>query len=185
MTALRVLLPALLAMLLLAPAPAQAQVWRDRDVPMRVVANLDIERYLGLWYEVARFPNRFERGCVGVTAEYGRLPDGRISVRNICREERLDGPVRSIEGTARVEGPGRLSVNFVAWLPFARGPYWVLHVDPDYGMAVVGAPSGRTGWVLSRTPAMSNDRWARARAVLTANGYDIARLEIVPQAPVR
>lgn len=169
------------ALALFCGTQAGAQPYRDRSVPMGVVAALDLERYLGLWYEIARFPNRFERGCVAVTAEYGALPDGRISVRNSCRKEALDGPLQVAEGTARVEGPGRLSVNFVAWLPFARGNYWVLHVEPDYSMAVVGEPTGRTGWVLARNPRISDRMYDRALAVLARNGYDTDQLYLVPQ----
>jgi len=84
-------------------------------------------------------------------------------------------------GTARVEGPGRLSVTFVPWLPFARGAYWVLHLEPDYSMAVVGSPKGRTGWILARSPQISPEVRARAEVALALNGYDINRLEDVLQ----
>lgn len=173
---------ALLAAALLAmTAPAQAAEYRDRSVPMSVVSNLDLSRYLGKWYEIARFPNRFERGCVGVTAEYSLKPSGDIRVLNTCRQGALDGPVEQADGSARVEAPGRLSVTFVPWLPFARGDYWVLYVDPAYSVAVVGAPKGTTGWILSRTPRLSAAKRAKAEDILIKNGYDISQLEDVLQ----
>ncbi len=170
----------LLALFLASAAPAAAQ-YRDRAVQMGVVSNLDLNRYAGRWYEIARFPNRFERGCVGVTADYALLPDGRVSVVNTCVEGALGGPVKRIEGRATVAGPGRLRVNFVSWLPFAAGDYWVLDVTSDYGVAVVGEPSGSTGWILARRPRIAEAQKARALAVLARNGYDTGRLDWVLQ----
>lgn len=164
-----------------ASAPAQAASYRDSSKPMGVVTNLDLERYLGKWFEIARFPNRFERGCAGVTAEYGRNPDGTISVRNTCRKGTLTGPIKVAEGTARVVGPGKLIVNFVRWLPFAKGDYWVLYVDPAYSVAVVGEPSGKTGWILARSPQLAAAAYETAISVLQAAGYDTSRLELVAQ----
>lgn len=160
-----------------APRLGFIQGYRDTDVPIGSKADLDIGRYLGLWYEIARFPVPFEAGCVGVTAEYGPISDSVISVRNTCR--RPDGSVRSvIEGQAEVVGPGRLKVRFDS-VPFLRGDYWVLWVDEGYHTAVVGAPGGRSGWILNRTPTIPADRLDAARQVLDFNGYDVDRLEMV------
>ncbi|PRY23122.1 apolipoprotein D and lipocalin family protein [Aliiruegeria haliotis] len=160
-------------------APAMAERYRDRDVEMIPVSQLDLERYLGKWYEIARFPNRFEKGCEGVTAEYALRDDGKISVLNTCRIGAPDGEVKTADGQAKVVGPGKLSVTFVPWLPFARGDYWVLHVDEDYTLAVVGAPRGTTGWILARSPSISDEARATAEEVLRRNGYDPARLRDV------
>ena len=162
-----------------APTLAASEVYRDRYVPMTSIAELDVERYTGRWYEIARFPNRFERGCEAVTADYELREDGQISVTNTCREGSPDGPRKVAEGVARVEAPGRLSVSFVPWLPFARGDYWVLYVDEDYQLAVVGAPKGSTGWILARSPTISDAERQAAEAVLTRNGYDVSRLSDV------
>lgn len=170
-----------LAILTALTAPAGAASYRDTSAPIGVVTNLDLTRYLGKWYEIARFPNRFERGCQGVTAEYTARDDGKIGVRNTCREGAPDGPARVAEGSARVEGPGRLSVNFVPWLPFARGDYWVLYVDAGYSFAVVGEPSGKTGWVLARTAELAPAKWQKALSVLAAAGYDSSKIERVAQ----
>jgi len=152
------------------PAP---KTYRDLARPMLTVA-VDIDRYLGLWYEIARFPNRFERGCRDVTAEYGRRPDGTLSVTNRCRR---GARTETARGRAEVLAPGKLAVTFVAWLPFTRGDYWVLHVAEDYSLAVVGEPSGRSGWILARRPDIAPEAWDKAISVLAAVGYDTDRLE--------
>jgi len=179
---MRSLFKALSVILLVALAlPASAAQYRDTSVPMTVEGALDLNRYLGKWYEIARFPNRFERGCVGVTAEYSMRSDGDVRVVNTCREGTLDGKITVADGSARVEAPGRLSVTFVPWLPFARGDYWVLFVALDYSMAVVGNPKGTTGWILARTPQISAKQRALAESILSINGYDISKLEDVLQ----
>ncbi len=159
-------------------APLEAR-YRDRSQPMDVVEALDIERYLGRWYEIARFPNRFELGCVGVTADYALRDDGKISVVNTCRKGSLDGPVEAAEGVARIIAPGKLEVSFVPWLPFASGDYWVLYVDPAYSIAVVGEPKGRTGWILARDTAVPKAEYDKAVSVLETMGYDTSQLQLV------
>ena len=178
---LRAALTTAVMVLMMAAGAARAEKYRDRTVPMVAVRDLDISRYMGRWYEIARFPNRFEKGCVGVTADYALLDDGKVSVLNSCRQGTLGGPVRSATGKARIKGPGKLSVGFVPWLPFVRGDYWVLYVGPDFDLAVIGAPKGTTGWILARKPQIEPEDRARAEAVLRTNGYDIAKLVGVAQ----
>jgi len=167
-----------------APLPGEktggfGEVYRDLDVPISSVALFDAARYLGVWYEVARFPVVFERGCAGVTAEYQMLDDNRISVLNTCRD--LDGNVASeILGEAEIVGPARLKVSFPS-VPFGASDYWVLWVDEGYRTAVVGAPNGKSGWILNRDPQIPADRLQAARDVLDFNGYDLERLMEVPQ----
>ncbi|MEY8800358.1 lipocalin family protein [Leisingera sp. XS_AS12] len=166
------------------PSASMAEGYRDTDVPMAVETGLDLSRYLGKWYEIARFPNDFEKGCEGVTAEYSALPEGRIKVVNTCRKGAPDGPAESAEGKARVVAPGILEVNFVPWLsflPFTWGDYWVLDVDDDYRVAVVGTPNGKQGWILARSPEISAEQLSEAKSVLRGNGYDIRALKMVPQ----
>lgn len=154
-------------------------VYRDTQAPIASKAVFDPARYLGVWHEVARFPVPFEAGCYGVTAEYGLRDDGLLSVLNICRN--ADGSEKSrIVGTAEIVGPGRLKVRFAS-VPLVAADYWVLWTDEDYRTAVVGAPDGRSGWILNREPAIRADRLAAARDVLAFNGYDLSRLEEVTQ----
>jgi len=172
---------ATLACLALVATPATAQLHGDQNAPISTVPDLDINRYTGLWYEIARYPNRFERNCYAVTAEYALNDNGTIAVLNTCREGAVDGPVDVAEGRARIEGPGQLSVNFVRFLPFIRGDYYVLDITDDYSLAVVGEPGRNYGWILARAPQISDTEFARATATLERNGYDLSALERVPQ----
>lgn len=171
---------AFVATLLLAACAPPA---RDAAVGMSVVQSVDLPRYMGRWYEIARIPNSFEKGCAGVTADYALQDNGTIRVVNSCREGEVDGRLRQVVGEARVVAPGKLKVGFVKWLPFAEGDYWLLDLAPDYSIAVVGAPEGNFGWILARTPAISAKALQAAVAVMAANGYDTDRLELVKQGP--
>lgn len=157
--------------------------YRDTDVAMVTEEPVDLSRYMGRWYEIARFPNSFEEGCVGVTADYALNDDGSVRVVNSCRQGSLSGPVETAEGRAvKANAAGdRLKVSFVPWLPFAAGDYWILDVTDDYQVAVVGNPAGTTGWILARTPQLGDARRAAAEDVLRRNGYDTKRLIAVQQ----
>ena len=161
------------------PVGSLFEVYRDTDVQIASKALFEPEKYLGRWYEIARFPVPFERGCAGVTAVYGQGEGGRLTVLNTCRD--LQGEVTAeIRGFADVVGPGRLEVTFPT-LPFGAADYWVLWTDDGYRTAVVGAPDGRSGWILNREPTIPADRLTAAREVLDFNGYDLSRLVNVPQ----
>ena len=143
--------------------------WRDPAVAIASKADFDPARYAGRWYEVARFPVPFQSGCAGAVAEYGPPAGGVLALRNTCL--RADGtPGATIAGSARVTGPGRLSVR-LAGVPLVA-PYWVLWVDEGYRTAVVGQPDGRAGWILNRDPDIPADRLRAALEVLAFNGYD-------------
>ena len=168
-----------LAALLLLSGCGFLTEYRDTSVPMTVQADFDVSRYTGIWHEVARFPVTFQRGCVGVTAEYQPRPDGRVSVLNICRNP--DGSEDSrIYGSAEPVAPAKLLVRFPT-VPFVASDYWVLWVDDSYETAVVGAPNGRSGWILHRSPQIPADKLATARDVLRENGYDLSQLEIMDE----
>ncbi|MBB4013372.1 lipocalin family protein [Niveibacterium umoris] len=156
--------------LILAPTARAAE-------PPPVVSQVDLTRYAGLWYEIASFPNFFQRGCVATTAEYG-LREGGVSVKNRCRKDTLDGEWKQSEGRARVVAPGKLKVSFF-W-PF-EGDYWVLALDPDYRWALVGGPGRDYLWVLSRTPQMADATYAEITARAAALGYDLSQLRRTPQ----
>jgi apolipoprotein D and lipocalin family protein len=138
---------------------------------------VDVQRYAGLWYELGRYENGFERNCEAVTARYALREDGEVSVLNTCRRGGVDGPESRSEGRARIvedSGGARLKVSFFG--PFYVGDYWVLDRADDYAWSIVGEPSGRYLWLLSRTP----DPDARTRALITerarALGYDMDRV---------
>jgi len=151
--------------------------YRDTSVPITTKALFSPERYAGTWFEIARFPVSFQKGCTNTTATYALRDTGDLAVLNRCL---VDGVEKQIEGTASITGPGRLEVLFQG-VPFVKAPYWVLWVDEDYQTAVVGVPSGRAGWILNRTPTLRADRLQAAREILDFNGYDLSQLEMTPQ----
>jgi apolipoprotein D and lipocalin family protein len=176
------ILPVLLALGLAACAGGTS--YRDTSQPIASMAQVDLTHYAGRWYEIARFPVWFQEGCVGVTAEYALRDDGRVDVLNTCRQGALDGPVETANAVARAvdETNARLKVNFAPLLP-VEGDYWILYVDPDYELAVVGSPGGTGSWILARSPTIPPARLADARAVLADNGYDVEALTLTPQPP--
>jgi len=146
------------------------------QLPLQTVERVDLVRYVGTWYEIASYPHRFQKGCVASRAIYSLRDDGQIAVRNECRQGALDGPLRAVEGRARVVDPAsnaRLKVTFF-W-PF-WGAYWIIDLDTDYRWAVVGHPSRNYLWILSRTPTMEEAVYEQIVARLSAQGYDPARL---------
>lgn len=163
----------LLLPLALLAACVQPPVNRQASDPLPV-AQVDLTKYLGLWHEAARLPNQFERDCVSATAEYGRRPDGLISVRNVCTQ--ADGKKRDIVGRARPVGAadeGKLKVSFFG--PF-WADYWVLEHADDYAWSIVGEPGGRYLWLLTRAEALSAEDRAVFEARLRALGYDTSKL---------
>jgi apolipoprotein D and lipocalin family protein len=150
--------------------------------PLETVATVELDRYLGRWYEIASYPAWFQRGCTATTAEYSRRPDGAIRVVNSCRKGSLDGRVKVAEGKATVADPtsnARLKVSFF-W-PFA-GDYWIIDLDPEYRWAVVGEPRRNYLWILSRTPAMDEATYQAIVSRLPDRGYDPGRLHRTLQA---
>jgi len=145
--------------------------------PLQTVAKVDVQRYLGTWYEIASFPHRFQKGCVATSAVYSLRDDGQLEVVNECHQETLTGPLKSVHGRARVVDPvtsARLEVTFF-W-PF-WGDYWVIDLDPDYRWVVVGHPSRNYLWILSRTRTLDESLYERIVARLPAQGYDPVRLQ--------
>ncbi len=145
--------------------------------PLQVVPSVDLGRYMGKWYEIAHLPVRFERDCTGdITAEYTLRKDGKVTVVNSCRK--TGGHVKSVKGTARVANPTtgpntKLKVTFF-W-PFS-GDYWIIDLSPDYEWAVVGAPTRKNLWILSRRPHMDDALYERILGRATQRGYDVRPL---------
>lgn len=138
--------------------------------------SVDIDRYLGKWYEIARYEQGFQKGCEGVTADYTLRDDGKISVVNSCRKE--DGKITTANGRAKiVDDPtgAKLKVSFFG--PF-YGDYWVLDRADDYSWAIVGEPAGRYLWLLSRTPDLSASDQAALYSRAAMMGYDTSYLRL-------
>ena len=147
--------------------------YRDETKPITTVAAVDLERYAGTWYEIARYEQTFQRGCTNVTATYGLRDDGAVSVTNRCvkndKESVAEGVARPVPDTANA----KLRVRFApAWIPFAEGDYWVLALDEDYTRALVGAPSGQYLWLLSRQPDPPQADVDALLAAAVANGFN-------------
>jgi len=149
------------------------------------VANIELERYAGRWYEVARLPNRFERDCAGdITAAYALRPDQKIDVLNQCRLS--DGSFKSARGIARSadsQSALRLEVRFApAWLgvfPFVWGDYWIIDLAEDYGWSMVGSPDKRNLWLLSRQPVLDDAQMARLLEKAKALGFGTEKIVYV------
>jgi apolipoprotein D and lipocalin family protein len=150
---------------------------------------VDLARYAGRWYEIARLPNRFQEQCAGdVAATYTVLPGGRVRVVNECRKR--DGQTTRVEGVARRADekgpPSRLKVRFapavLSFLPLVWGDYWILELDRDYRYAVVGDPSRKYLWILSRTPVMDAAAYESLVAAASRLGFETARLARTPQS---
>jgi apolipoprotein D and lipocalin family protein len=157
----------------------------DRLPPPDTVPRVDLNRYLGSWYEIAGIPNRFQKHCrTNTMARYARRDDGRIEVINRCRDAKGDTDVA--QGVARIvdsRSNAKLEVSFVSlfgWQLF-WGDYWILDLAPDYAYAIVGTPDRRYGWILSRTPALDADSRKRIDARLRAAGYDPGAFVDTPQ----
>jgi len=144
--------------------------------PLRTVPWVDLERYAGVWYEIARLPNRYEKDCVAnVTATYTLRPDGQVEVLNQCQT--ASGRVKRSQGVARVVDPAtnaKLKVTFF-W-PFA-GDYWILELGTQYEYAVVGEPERNYLWSLSRNPQMQEEVYQELLQRAAAHGYDTQRVQ--------
>ncbi|NLE59898.1 MAG: lipocalin family protein [Planctomycetes bacterium] len=150
--------------------------------PLDVVESVDLTRYAGKWYEIASYPTPFQAGCTGTTAEYTLRDDGKVTVVNTCNTGALDGPVDRIEGSARVPDPEVSAKLKVSFFPLFEADYWIIDLGPDYEYAVVGEPSRRFLWILSRTPTMDEAVYEEIISRLPEKGYDPDRLVRTLQA---
>ncbi len=172
-------------LLALLAACAKPPINRAQDaLPLQTVRDVDLDRYLGRWYEIARLPNRFEENCDGVTADYSLRDDGMIKVVNTCRLGAPDGDIKTANGKARIVDEStnaKLKVSFFG--PF-YGDYWIIDLAEDYSLSIVGEPAGRYLWVLARTPEISEDVKNDVIEKLNALGYDASKLYFTKQPPV-
>ena len=151
--------------------------------PVKSIAELDISRYMGTWYEIAKLPNWFQRKCIqGTQAQYKILGPQKIEVTNKCNT--ATGEEIKAVGVARPNSSGqvaqlevRFAPDWTAWLPLVWGTYWVLDLDPDYQLAAVGDPTRSYLWILSRSPVVSGTQYESLLQRLKVMGFDITKLE--------
>lgn len=152
----------------------------------QAVPSVDLTRYAGKWYEVARLPMFFQRNCASdVTATYTLKPSGAVEVNNQCIGK--DGkPMQSIgEATKDGDSGSQLKVTFLPkglrWSPIGKADYWVLALDDGYQNALVGTPDNKYLWLLSRTPTMSDSVYQQYVSIAKQQGYDVSKLQKTPQ----
>ncbi|MDS7598373.1 lipocalin family protein [Agrobacterium tumefaciens] len=140
------------------------------------VKPVEIDRYVGHWFELARYENQFERDCEAVTADYSLRKDGMVHVLNTCREGAINGKRKESKGRAKIvtdSGNAKLKVSFFG--PF-YGDYWILDRAADYSWSIVGEPSGRYLWILTRTPKPTKTTRSMLVEKAKALGYDVDML---------
>lgn len=166
--------------------------------PLQAVPSVDLGRYQGRWYQIAYYPNTFQKQCASnTTADYLLQANGQVQVTNACLKP--DGTPSQAVGAARVKqprlfgipvGPGttsKLEVRFapgwLSWVPGVWAPYWVIQLADDYRYSVVGEPSRTYLWILSRTPKLDEQDRAIINGLLQQQGYDPTKLQEEPQNP--
>jgi apolipoprotein D and lipocalin family protein len=151
------------------------------------VSQVDIQRYAGRWYEIARLPMPFQKADEAAIAEYGLNADGTVSVNNTAT--RPDGTQHGIRGYAKVLNPPantKLAVRFSTWfgplIPVPKeGNYWILYVDDHYREAIVGTPNRKYLWLLARSPKIPDARFTALLAKAKLLGFDVSRIVIDPR----
>lgn len=163
---------------------AMAEVKESKDIPT-TVASVDLNRYTGLWYEIARLPNRFQKKCVrNTTASYRLLPDAKIEVVNRCFQ--ADGKADEVKGIAKVVDTvsnSKLKVSFFRPLGISLfwGDYWIIGLGENYEYAVVGTPNRKYGWILARQSRLEPAQLDKIFELLQQQGYHPADFVMTPQ----
>ena len=155
--------------------------------PVQTIASLDVPRYMGTWFELAKFPNVFQRKCVSNTrAVYTLNVDNTVQVLNRCRIQ--DGSTIEALGQAKQMGNAtspvlkvRFAPEWLGWLPLVWGDYWVIDLDDQYQLAAVSDAKREYLWVLSRSPKIDQTRYAALLQRLKQQGFDVDKLQVTPQ----
>lgn len=148
---------------------------------LQSVPYVDLEKFGGKWYEIASFPQRFQKGCTCTTAEYTVTDKGFLIVENRCNRDSVNGKQSYIKGKAFVvenSGNAKLEVQFF-W-PF-KGKYWIIDLAEDYSYAVVGHPNKKYLWILSRTPLMKDITYQQIISKIKEKGFDITKIKLTIQ----
>ena len=148
---------------------------------MTVVSTVNLDRYKGTWYEIARLPNSFEKGLICTTANYTLRKDGKITVINRGRKNGGNAVEKSSKGVAWIpdqSSPSKLKVSFF-W-PFS-GKYWIIGLDKDYQYALIGEPSRKYLWILARQKTLDEEIYKYLLDTAIKQGYDVSQIIKVDQ----
>lgn len=148
---------------------------------LQTVPSVDVNKYMGKWYEIACFPLRFQKGCYCTTAEYTLSEKGYVIVENRCNKDSIQGKQSYIKGKAFVEnnsGNAKLKVQFFWPL---KAKYWIIDLADDYSYAVVSHPNKRYLWILSRTPKMDDAVYKQIISRLKEKRFDLSKLQLTQQ----
>lgn len=149
--------------------------------PLQTVPNVDLTKYVGKWFEIASFPQRFQKDCHCTTAEYTATDKGYVIVENTCNKGSIDGKQSYIKGKAFVvENTGNAKLKVQFFWPF-KGDYWIIDLADDYSYAVVSNPSKKYLWILSRTSKMNAAVYQQIIARLKEKGFDLTNLKMTEQ----
>ncbi|MEQ9107562.1 MAG: lipocalin family protein [Limnobacter sp.] len=167
--------------------PGMSAVAASDSGPLQTIESLDVPRYMGTWYEVAKYPNRFQKQCVrNTTAQYALQKDGTLKVLNRCQlasgdMDEAEGQARQIGGMKSPKLEVRFAPAWLSWLPMVWGDYWVVDLDSDYQLVAVSEPKREFLWVLARTQQVDKAKYDALLHRLKARGFDLSRLELSPQ----
>lgn len=166
---------------------AQSKKSGDKLPPPPTVAAVDLKQYAGKWFEIARYPNKFQKKCVGnTTASYALKPDGNINVLNEClvkngTTESAAGEAKVVEGSSNAKLEVRFAPRYMSFLSAVWGDYWIVDLDKEYKYAAVGDPKREYLWILSRTPVMSDATYQNILRRVETLGFNPAKLQKTTQ----
>ena len=175
-----------IALALAALAFALSPAVQAQPAPMQTVPSLDVPRYMGTWYEVAKYPNSFQKKCASSTqATYSLQADGQVQVLNRCKTAQGEwsealGAARQIGGPTSAQLKVRFAPAWLSFIPMVWGDYWVIALDPHYQWVVVSEPRREYLWILSRTPQLPAATYQPLLEQLAARGFDLSRIAISP-----
>ena len=153
------------------------------STPLRTVPRVELSRYVGKWYEIAKYPNRFQKQCAGNTAAtYTLKENGRIKVKNECLTysgelESAVGEAKIVDKTSNSKLKVRFAPKFISFLSFVWGDYWIIDLDADYRYVMIGDPGRDYFWILSREPEMSDVIYEQLLRKAESRGFESARVQ--------
>ena len=180
----KLLFAGLIAVLTAVAIPAQNSA---TGTNLQTVPSVDLKRYSGTWYEIARYPNKFQKDCAGnVTATYALKDSGSVAVTNEClkkngKTDTATGEAKVVDTTTNAKLKVRFAPEFLSFIPKVWGDYWIIDLAPDYSYAVVGDPKRDYLWILSRTPQMDSATYENILHSVEQQGFVPNKLVQTPQ----